>query len=351
MADAPRGYRKETREVFVKKNSDFSESHKHGGLKSGLARDRKTNNLSHVVIGDRVESHQHSDGEPVEFVADDTPDISRLVPLALVAIAAGAAGMRVAQNAKEKRQAANAELSSAGPARATPAGWYAIAGTANRLRYWNGSTWTDDYAQRAAAAPKVNADWYPDPADAAQLRYWDGATWTHHISPRPRAVSASADWYPDPSNAAQLRYWDGSTWTHHVTNDPGAAVGLRKTNAASTGSELSPANAEPRVNMTRAEWQAYVEGWLRAGAIQQELWRRLSSAHIQDPDDATLAAQRRMEAINPEEGARLIQAMLEANPALREQVSFLDLTRLFGPDPGAPLGIMANHDQERPRQV
>ena len=346
MADAPRGYRKEIREVLVKKNADFSDSQKHDGLKSGLARDRKTNDLSHALIGDRVVSRDDSDRARIEVVADNAPDISRLVPLALVAIAAGAAGIRAAHNAKEKHQSANAELSGAGSASETPAGWYEVAGAPSRLRYWNGGAWTDDYAQRAIAASHVNADWYQDPSNAAQLRYWDGASWTHHVSPRPGAVTTPADWYPDPSNPTQLRFWDGSAWTNHVTIDAGAAVGLQQTNATASGSELAPAHSETKINMSRAEWQAHVEAWLRAGAIQQELWRRLSNARIQDPDDATLEAQGRMEALTPEEGARRIRAMLEANPALREQASFLDLTRLFSSVSGAPLGIETNRKRE-----
>src|SRR4051794_7380036 len=149
MADAPRGYRKETREVFVKKNADFSDSQKHDGLKSGLARDRKTNDLSHVVIGDRVEadsnrtrrSSPNTDREQVpEVVSENAPDISGLVPLALVAvagIAVGAAGIKVAQNAKKKRRGAQVEPSSVGPVSAAPAGWYELANDSTRLRYWN----------------------------------------------------------------------------------------------------------------------------------------------------------------------------------------------------------------------
>ncbi|MGH3335438.1 MAG: hypothetical protein ACRDOZ_06425 [Nocardioides sp.] len=47
MAQTPRGYRREVREVFVKKNSDYSESQKHSEFNSALARDKKTNDLSH----------------------------------------------------------------------------------------------------------------------------------------------------------------------------------------------------------------------------------------------------------------------------------------------------------------
>jgi hypothetical protein len=357
VADAPRGYRKETREVFVKKNADFSESQKHDGLKSGLARDRKTSELSHVVIGDRVESvssrtrrtSPNTDHEGVpEVVLENTPDISGLVPLALVAIAGiavGAAGIKVAQNAEKKRRSAQVELSSVAPVSAAPAGWYEVAGDPTRLRYWNGFAWTDDYAQHAVSSPRIAADWYPDPSNSVQLRYWDGSAWTPHVSQAPGAVTTPADWYPDPSNPGQLRYWDGSAWTSHITNGSGAAIGLPQSHANTSCGELAPAQAEPKINMSRAEWKAHVEAWLRVGAIQQELWRRLSNAHIQDADDATLEAQRWMEALTPEEGARRIQWILEANPMLREQGSLLDLVRFFSFGagvPGVPLGIETN---------
>jgi hypothetical protein len=353
VANAPRGYRKETREVFVKKNADFSDSQKHDGLKSGLARDRMTNDLSHVVIGDRVESGSertrrapNTDRERVPEVASDSaPDISGLVPLALVAvagIAVGAAGVKVAQNAKKKRRAAQAEHWGVVSVSSAPAGWYEVEGDPARLRYWNGFAWTNDYAQRAVSAPRIAADWYPDPSNAAQLRYWDGSAWTHHVSLAPGVVRTPADWYPDPSNPAQFRYCDGSAWTSHVTSGgESTAVAPQPATSSAGGRELASAHAEPKINMSSAEWKAHVEAWLRVGAVQQELWRRLSNANIQDADEATLEAQRRMEALTPEEGARRIQLMLEASPVLREQGSLVDLIRLISGVPEGHLGIEA----------
>lgn len=358
MADAPRGYRKETREVFVKKNADFSDSRKHDGLKSGLARDRKTNDLSQVVIGDKVESNsdrgrrvsRNTDRERVpEVVPENAPDISGLVPLALVAVAGmavGAAGIKVAQNAKKKRRAAQVEQSSAVHVGAAPAGWYEVHGDSTRLRYWTGFAWTDDYAQRAVSAPRIVADWYPDPSNAAQVRYWDGTAWTHHVSPAQGAVTTPADWYPDPSNPTQLRYWDGSSWTGHVTSGPVTGIQLHQAQPISAASGRALAHLEPTFNMSTAEWKAHVEAWLRVGAVHQELWHRLSNAHIEDADPATLEAQRRMEALTPEEGARRIKLMLEANPALREQSSLVDLLRLFGSVSDEPLGIERNQRRD-----
>jgi hypothetical protein len=269
------------------------------------------------------------------------PDISGLVPLALVAvagIAVGAAGIKVAQSAKKKRST-QIERSASHATSSAPAGWYEVHGDSTRLRYWTGFAWTDDYAQRAVSAPRIVADWYPDPSNAAQVRYWDGTAWTHHVSPAPGAVTTPADWYPDPSNPTQLRYWDGSSWTGHVTSGPGTGIALHQTQPISAASGRALANPEPTFNMSSAEWKAHVEAWLRVGAVHQELWHRLSNAHIQDADPATLEAQRRMEALTPEEGARRIKLMLESNPALREQSTLVDLLRLFGSVSGEPLGI------------
>lgn len=348
MADAPRSHRREVREVFLEKDSDFSESRKHEGLKSGLARDKKTNDLSHVVIGDRVEQdsgpsqliYVNNDPERgAEVSEENAPDISGLVPIGLVAvagIAAGVAGVKIAQGLKRRR---HAEALSIAAASATPAGWYVVVSDPTRLRYWDGAAWTNDYAQRAGTASAIAADWYPDPSNAAQLRYWDGTAWTHRVSPRPGAVTTPADWYPDPSNTAQLRYWDGTAWTHHVTAGRGASVGVYQAGSPSTSRSIAPSREEPRVHMSRAEWQAHVEAWVRAGAIQQELWRRLTNAHIADADDVALAAQRQWEELTPQEGARRIQLMLEANPSLRDQSVLVEFVNLFSGGQGMPVGI------------
>lgn len=343
MAGTPRGYKKETREVFLRQGSDFSDSQQHEGLKSGLARDRNTNDLSHVVIGDRVEAD--SGTSPVAYLdddrdeAEDAPDISELVPLALVAVAgivAGVAGAKAIRSAKERRrQTPPVEPPPASATTATPAGWYEVAKHSTLLRYWNGVEWTGDYAHRATSVPAIAADWYPDPSNAAQLRYWDGAAWTHHIAPRPATVTAPADWYPDPSNAAQLRYWDGVAWTNHITTGPGSTTAPRPNNSIAVAS----GSGQSRTSMSSAEWQAHVRAWLQAGAIQQELWSRLSRAHIQDADDTILSAQQKMEALTPEQGARHIQRMLEAHPALSEQGALLDFLQLFGGDSRTPMRI------------
>ena len=78
---------------------------------------------------------------------------------------------------------------------------------------------------------------------------------------------------------------------------------------------------------------------MRAGAIQQELWSRLSNAHITDADDAALTAQRQWEALTPQEGARRLQLMLEAHPSLRNQSALVEFINMFSGAQRMPVGI------------
>ncbi|TNM37666.1 DUF2510 domain-containing protein [Nocardioides albidus] len=332
--------------VRVPKGTKLDKSRKTTGAHRALARDSDGNLAGQAEI---LLQKKAKDPEPRSrrspsprspskvdawTTTEPEPDISQLVPLALVAvagIAAGAAGVALAKNRKRQRDAGRQAV--AQPTTAPP-GWYDVTGDPTRLRYWNGYGWTNDYAQRAGATA-IAADWYPDPSNSAQLRYWDGAAWTHHVAPVPGTPTTPADWYPDPSNPAQLRYWDGRAWTGHVTSGPSTSVGVY-TSAPDASRQLS---RDEQIRMSNAEWQAHVRAWLQAGAIQQELWRRLSNAHIQDADQSTLAAQRRMEELSPEEGARRIHQMLEANPGLRDPSAFANFMAMFGGQPGAPLMV------------
>jgi hypothetical protein len=70
---------------------------------------------------------------PVEDTPEEAPDISQLVPIALVAavgIAAGVAGAKLAQNRKQRRR----EAASIAAPTTTPPGWYAEASDPTRLR-------------------------------------------------------------------------------------------------------------------------------------------------------------------------------------------------------------------------
>lgn len=304
-----------------------------------------------LVFGDEDDAQLPSTTVP-EYVADESaPDISRLVPLAMVAIAGiavGVAGVKVAQHVKRRRSAARSEQRIPAPASATPAGWYSIASDTTLLRYWDGVSWTNELARRQVTQPAIAPDWYPDPSNASQVRYWDGSAWTHHVAPKHGAARALPDWYPDPSSPSRWRFWDGNAWTQHVapghgtpTPQPPAVASPAQEWQAEYGGDHSPVPAvvEPRVSMSSAEWQAHVRAWMRAGAVQQELWRRLSNAEICDADDATLDAQRKMEQLTPEQGSQRIRLMLDANPSLRDPAALLDFLQILGSGRGVPVNV------------
>lgn len=177
------------------------------------------------------------------------------------------------------------------------------------------ATWTAQ-AAAVARAQATPPDWYPDPSDPAQVRYWDGASWTYHVRQPPAATSTPAGWYPAPSDPSQLRYWNGTIWTDHWMPQ-GTAV-----------AQHAPVRQHPsqsdRIAMSSAEWQSTVRAWMAAGAVEQELWRRLSSAQINDADQLTLEAQRRMEQLTAEQGSQKVRLMLEANPGLRDELGVSD---------------------------
>jgi len=273
---------------------------------------------------------ERSAAEGISFT-DERPEVSGLVPLALVAaagVAAGVAGVKIAQRAKERSAENQSKQQPNGSASLAPAGWYEVASDANRLRYWDGAAWTNEFAQRRTNT-SIPADWYPDPSDAMQLRYWDGRAWTYHLTPKAGVTSTPADWYPDPSDPTNLRYWDGVAWTAHVASGAGTALGSPRPTAPSPAPALEPSPPVARVSMTGEEWQQCMRAWMAAGMVEQELWTRLSHAHIEDADEATLTAQRRMEELSPQQAAHRIGLMLEANPSLSNYSLLADFVKLF----------------------
>jgi hypothetical protein len=79
------------------------------------------------------------------------------------------------------------------PRRKTPAGWYPDPLGIRRLRWFNGTDWTDSGAgadlrpSRAGTLQPLSspAGWYPDPAGSARLRYFTGTDWTDNYSQQP----------------------------------------------------------------------------------------------------------------------------------------------------------------------
>jgi hypothetical protein len=66
--------------------------------------------------------------------------------------------------------------------------------------------------------------WYDDQTDATRLRWWDGSAWTEHTTPaQPPAVAAPVNeltppgWFPDSTDPTRMRWWDGFQWTEHTS--------------------------------------------------------------------------------------------------------------------------------------
>ena len=47
--------------------------------------------------------------------------------------------------------------------------------------------WDGDMSE----TPNIPAAWYDDPTDPARLRYWDGTAWTENYAPKPGAPTAA----------------------------------------------------------------------------------------------------------------------------------------------------------------
>ena len=60
--------------------------------------------------------------------------------------------------------------------------------------------------------------WYPDPLNPDRLRFFDGSKWSDDVHPN---VSTSeppqqAGWFPDPLKSGRSRYFDGAKWSDQV---------------------------------------------------------------------------------------------------------------------------------------
>ena len=80
------------------------------------------------------------------------------------------------------------------------------------------------YAQRMTTAAPAN--WYPDPNSDQKMRYWDGAAWTDQYADR-EPVRAPG-WYPTADGGQ--REWTGTAWGKYMK--PAHAAKMRPVKAA-----------------------------------------------------------------------------------------------------------------------
>lgn len=87
---------------------------------------------------------------------------------------------------------------------------------------------TPPEAINAGPPPAVPAGWYADPQGSDRLRWWDGQSWTVRLIPSDNSAlpasrrandgpkPAVAGWHPDPYGSGKLRLWDGMRWTQKL---------------------------------------------------------------------------------------------------------------------------------------
>lgn len=92
------------------------------------------------------------------------------------------------------------------------AGWYVDGAQPDALRYWDGTTWLDEWAPRppTAAEPGAGAPAPVAPPAAAQAATGAG--------------QRAAGWYPDPDTDGYKRYFDGTAWTKRTVLDTPAGT-------------------------------------------------------------------------------------------------------------------------------
>lgn len=178
-----------------------------------------------------------------------------------------------------------------------------------------------------AGAPRVGVDSSNHPSDWRQSL--PSARDAHRPQPGVTTTSPIADWYPDPWKLASLRFWDGSTWTHYVHGEQDVTPTAQPSPRPQAATGDAAMSAEQRVSMTISEWQDYVLAWMKTGAMEQELWRRLSHAQIRDADQATLAAQNAMENLTLEEGQQRIKFVLEMAPTVHDGAAIAEFMQLL----------------------
>lgn len=70
--------------------------------------------------------------------------------------------------------------------------------------------------------------WYPTDANGDRLRWWDGASWTSKV------VTRKPGWYEHPEGSGTRVFFDGSQWTSRIRRRASArAFGLMATIVAS----------------------------------------------------------------------------------------------------------------------
>lgn len=201
-----------------------------------------------------------------------------LAGLALIGLTIGALSVAGSVKEKRRRRRDDRRLPSRAEPLVAPPGWYEL--DDGRLRWWDGSDWTEHF-QAAASSEGAPAGWYDD--GSGRQRWWDGIEWTHHFQPSSALTSGT----PHAS---------GQGFTE------------------STSKAMDVPNDVPRISMSSVEWQERMRAMLIARAISEQQWRLLSRARIEDAGDELLGWQQHLASLTPQQFSDQLNVALEADP-------------------------------------
>ena len=81
-------------------------------------------------------------------------------------------------------------------------------------------------------------------------------------------------------------------------------------------SQVATVPGEPVITVTSEQFQDLFMTWLGREDAQQALWEAIANAHIEDGDVATIAWQRNLAELSPQERTERVGEILSSNPTL-----------------------------------
>ncbi len=109
------------------------------------------------------------------------------------------------------------------------------------------------------------------------------------------------------------------------TTDP---VDSLAASSSTSSMDAEPAIAQPKVNMSSAEWQKGFSAWMAATAVEECLRRILANALIDD--ETLIELQDATKRLTPEQRAVIATRVLEISPSSLDDKAFTRLVNLFG---------------------
>lgn len=109
-----------------------------------------------------------------------------------------------------------------------------------------------------------------------------------------------------------------------------------------TSQQVATTPVEPTITVTSEQFQDLFMTWLGREDAQQALWHAIANAQIEDGSAATLAWQRSLAELSPQERSKRVAELLSTNPGILEGLARL----LAGGDPVAVAGPVPKRTEE-----